>query len=551
MGDKSKAPAAGSSKRSASATTDPLEGSSAHPLPPKRSRAKAPAPAATREEQRRHRAMEKAFSRAAHHSAPQQAPTSSSSQTLAETRESRDLSPDRPPSAGPAPPPGKEPLFQTLSESIPSRSPSPTPPVATPAPAVPPQMPEAFEAMLTRVIREGFAQCFQQVGLPIAPPPQPQQHHYSLDDQSIDLEPEEFVCSGDLATASEHEEAPDAALSDDEGLIPDQSPFIGLFNPQLFRSLLFKAIATTRLGEIPPAVSTPSTSDPASALFAEPVVAPETVPAPKLFLDVLQRQWSLPGAGPSPNNLDKRLYNSAPALADLLQPPSVDPPIVALTNPVHPTGPPEDSLRPEDKRAEKTLVKGHLAAAWSIRASSSASFFNRAALLWLKQLQDRLARTDLRAHQDLNKIAAALEYSADATLNATRFAARALGSSITSRRLLWLRGWQADIRSKWQLASAPYSAGSLFGPPLEPLLIETRDKRKILPSQLRRSASRYSPYPRPQSFRGSDSGSFQPRYHRPTPPRSQHLDSQVRSGGGFQSRRSFRGGRGRFPKRGR
>ncbi|XP_034282740.1 RNA-binding protein 33-like [Pantherophis guttatus] len=295
----------------------------------------------------------------------------------------------------------------------------------------------------------------------------------------------------------------------------------------MFRSLLFKAIATTCLGELPSTSATPAPPDPASALFAELTVAPETVPTPKLFLNVLHRQWSLPGAGPSPNNLDKCLYNSAQALADLLQPPTVDPPIIALTNPVHPTGPPEDSLCPEDKRAEKTLLKGHLAAAWSIRVSSSASFFNRAALLWLKQLQDRLPRSDLRAHQDLNKIAAALEYSADATLNATRFAARALGSSITSRRLLWLQNWQADIRSKWQLASAPYTVGSLFGPPLERLLVETRDKRKILPSQLQRSISRYSPYPRSQPFRAPDSNSFQPRFHRPAPPRSQHLDSQI------------------------
>lgn len=192
-----------------------------------------------------------------------------------------------------------------------------------------------------------------------------------------------------------------------------------------------------------------------------------------------------------------------------------------------------------------------MAAAWSIRASSSASFFNRAALLWLKQLQDRLPLSETRAHQDLNKIAASLEYSADTTLNATRFAAKALGSSVASRRLLWLRGWQADIRSKWQLASAPYSTSSLFGPPLEPFLIETRDKCKILPSQHRRSDSRFTPYPRIQSFWASDSNQFQSRYQRPVPSRSQPMDSQVRQGARFQSRRSFRGGRRCFTRRGK
>lgn len=195
----------------------------------------------------------------------------------------------------------------------------------------------------------------------------------------------ESVAVEDPASLSDTEQVQDAALSDDDDLVPDQSPFIGLFRPQLFRSLLHKAIATTHLGQ-PAAAPASSSSDPATAMFAEPVVDPETIPAPKLFLDVLQRQWSLPGAGPSPNGLDKKLYNSAAPLSDILQPPTVGPPIVALSNTSHPTGPLEDSLRPEDRRAKKTLLKGHHAAAWSVKASTSASFFNRAALLWLKQL---------------------------------------------------------------------------------------------------------------------------------------------------------------------
>lgn len=282
------------------------------------------------------------------------------------------------------------------------------------------------------------------------------------------------------------EEFQEQALSDDEGLGPDQPSFIGLFCPQVFCSLLFKAISTTRLGDLPPAASAAVPSDPEAAMFAEPTVDPETIPAPKMFTDVIQRQWSLPGAGPSPNGLDKRLYNSATPLTTLVQPPVVDPPVVALTNVTHPTGPTEDSLRPEDKRAEKTLLKGHMATAWSIKASTSASFFNRAALLWLKQLQSRIPLSDARLHQDLNKVSAALEYSADATLNATRFSAKSLGSTITSRQLLWLHNWQADMRSKWQLASAPYSVGTLFGLCLEPLHVKTRDRRKILPPTSRR-----------------------------------------------------------------
>lgn len=237
-------------------------------------------------------------------------------------------------------------LYSKLLSDLPSTQDSSSMPSSSdPPPLAPPaQIPEAFETILTRAIREGFAQCLQQIGLPAGSTSLPQHSlQGQLEDQLSEHELEDYEDAADHVSISEHEEVPESALSDDEGLIPDQSPFICLFKPQMFRSLLFKAIATTRLGEFPSTAAAPST-DPATALFAEPTVAPETILAPKLFLDVLHRHWGLPGAGPSPNNLDKRLYNPAPALADLLQPPIVDPPIVALANPVHPTGPPEDSL---------------------------------------------------------------------------------------------------------------------------------------------------------------------------------------------------------------
>lgn len=102
------------------------------------------------------------------------------------------------------------------------------------------------------------------------------------------------------------------------------------------------------------------------------------------------------------------------------------------------------------------------------------------------------------------------------------------------------------MKSKWQLASMPYSVGNLFGQALEPL-IETRDRRKILPSASRQGDSRYSASPRYQSFRGPDSGSFQPRFQRSFSSRSQQ-DSQVRQGSRFQAKHPSRGGRGHFTK---
>lgn len=100
----------------------------------------------------------------------------------------------------------------------------------------------------------------------------------------------------------------------------------------------------------------------------------------------------------------------------------------------------------------------------------------------------------------------ALEYSVDATLNSSRFAAKAIGYSVATSRLLWLRQWQANAKSKWRLATSPFDGSNLFGAPLEPLLMESRDKRRILPNMSRRldvhSLSAFRPFRGPDGVLG-------------------------------------------------
>lgn len=148
--------------------------------------------------------------------------------------------------------------------------------------------------------------------------------------------------------------------------------------------------------------------------------------------------------------------------------------------------------------------KTHQSAAWAIWAAIAVSFFNRASLIWLCQLRDRLPSEDARIHQDVTKLIAAAEFSADASLDVAKFASRALASSVVSRHLLWLRHWRADTKSKWRLTAAPFKGSSLFGVALDPVLVEGRDKRKILSTSYRRPDRRPSPYGR-QPFR-ADSG---------------------------------------------
>lgn len=355
--------------------------------------------------------------------------------------------------------------------------------------------------------------------------------------------------AGSSASPSVHlslsgEEVREGDLSEDEDLAPDQPSFVGLFKPQLFRSLLHKAKLTTRLGSTSSQPSSSQTdTTPAVPLFEEPVIETEEIPGPSLFREVLRKQWAAPASGPNPNQLDRRLYNLAPELASLLQIPVVDPPVAALTSPANLAGAPEDNLRPEEKRLEQSLVKSHMASAWAARSALASSFFNRAAILWLRQLQDRLPVSDTRSQQDLSKILAALEFSADATLNSSRFAAKSIGSSVTARRLLWLRNWQADAKSKWRLATSAFEGPSLFGAPLEPLLIETKDKRRILPSVSRRSEHRSSNAPF-RSFRTFNSYSG-PRSPRAFSTRSRPPDRQGFHNQRGQPKRPFRGGRGR------
>lgn len=105
---------------------------------------------------------------------------------------------------------------------------------------------------------------------------------------------------------------------------------------------------------------------------------------------------------------------------------------------------------------------------------------------------------------------------------------------MTSRHLLWLRHWQADMKSKWKLASAPFKGGKLFGEALDPVLVECKDKRKILPTFNKKQERKTLPYFRRQSFRANESSFNNTTFHRPFNQSSEWT----------QDRQSFRDGAG-------
>ncbi|XP_070797147.1 centrosomal protein of 290 kDa-like [Pituophis catenifer annectens] len=161
-----------------------------------------------------------------------------------------------------------------------------------------------------------------------------------------------------------------------------------------------------------------------------------------------------------PSSLDKRNFIVSSDLNSLLHVPSVDAPVAALLSSSSIPGDPEEGLRPEERRSEQVLQRAHLGAAWAIKSATTISFFNP----------------------------------------------KSLASSIAAHRLVWLCYWQADARHKWCLVSVPFLGKKLFGDHLDKFLMETKDKRKILPAVFCRGEPRFSPYvPCPQ-FRSLEDG---------------------------------------------
>lgn len=73
--------------------------------------------------------------------------------------------------------------------------------------------------------------------------------------------------------------------------------------------------------------------DSTTRFFTEATPGHNTIPAPKLFVGMVQRQWAQPGSIPAPSGLDKKLYSVDQVLEDLLKLPVINTPLVQLTSP--------------------------------------------------------------------------------------------------------------------------------------------------------------------------------------------------------------------------
>lgn len=97
--------------------------------------------------------------------------------------------------------------------------------------------------------------------------------------------------------------------------------------------------------------------DSTGRLFAELVQEQEVIPSPKWFLDVIQRQWAQPATVPPPSNNDKHQFGPGPDLEGILQLPSVDPPVAALTSPAIVPSDASEGLKSENHKRNRRSAR--------------------------------------------------------------------------------------------------------------------------------------------------------------------------------------------------
>lgn len=152
----------------------------------------------------------------------------------------------------------------------------------------------SMQAMIADAIRQGIAAGLQQISrlapaIPDMAPPSGR-----VPDIPVmgvrDRVQEKYLperSTGTQSDISDNEGHLDLDLSEDKGILPDPPASSGLFQPGLFKSVLFKAKNTANLGDSPLilAESSQGLTDP---LFAEHTTETEVLPYPQIFVDAVQ-----------------------------------------------------------------------------------------------------------------------------------------------------------------------------------------------------------------------------------------------------------------------
>lgn len=272
--------------------------------------------------------------------------------------------------------------------------------------------------------------------------------------------------------------------------------------PELYQRVLVKSAAALDL-EVSPVSSGPN--DPSSRVKSnrQGSSKPLVVPFPEQLDKVFASEWGRPMSSKhSARFFDKRYTLPAPIM-DKLRVPVVDGPVVALCSPAllpsEGEGGPKESC---DKRIDLALLRNFEASSQGFRVAVTNSIFSRAAYIWAEELASDPSLPG-RVRSSLKKIALATAASADCAYDSLELAGRSMATGVVARRNVWLSQWQGDAGSATRLVSSPFKGQKLFGESLEPLLVEDKDKRKVLLSS-KKEAPKKTPSFRPSGFRSRD-----------------------------------------------
>lgn len=142
-----------------------------------------------------------------------------------------------------------------------------------------------IQSMLSEVLAEILAASLQQS---VASAPEPSRKppgHDRLFDRPTTSTHLEGVSSGDSESGEDYPE--EMEFSEDEGLLPEQPAFMGLFRPLIFKSLIHKAKVTTKFGLAPATPEgVPSLQPLHDPLFQMTKPDKDVIQCPPLFAEV-------------------------------------------------------------------------------------------------------------------------------------------------------------------------------------------------------------------------------------------------------------------------
>uniref|UniRef100_A0ACB8FNX0 Uncharacterized protein n=1 Tax=Sphaerodactylus townsendi TaxID=933632 RepID=A0ACB8FNX0_9SAUR len=264
-----------------------------------------------------------------------------------------------------------------------------------------------------------------------------------------------------------------------------------LFQMDDYQYLLSKAVAALHLGEAQSGEG--SSKRKATSLhkgdgefFPSNPNAKKVFPFPEYFETQVINQWEKPAANKRCPNFLRKLYDLPAYANNILQVPIIDGPVAALQSSGLVSKDGRGQIKDfQDRRSEQFCKRTHEAAAMAIRASATASIVSRASIVWARKVLELLPPTETKAIEGVNRMLKAASFAADATLDSVTFSARSMASAVATRRLLWLRMWQTDWRSKSMVSECAFQGEKLFGEDLKEFLVDPKEKPKHLPKPFR------------------------------------------------------------------